>query len=237
MKDLDLGKDYVIPSPSYRGITCWSEERQLKSRYQPSKEQKHRPCQDALDTAARVEGLPLDVSMQSHLKMLGEESQKSKYHQSLSQLKPFRTTTKHEHPVDNAGLFSLMTFSWLTPLAYKAYRKGELFFEDIWMLSKLESSECNSRRLMRLWQTELQDHGSEGASLRRVVWKFCHTRLLISIVCLMVTQLAGFSGPVSGLTDHLCQEELLSEFLSRVRSESLPLFFFPGVKVHPVQSV
>ncbi|KAG2463188.1 MRP5 protein, partial [Polypterus senegalus] len=210
MKDLDLGKDYVIPSPSYRGITCWSEERQLKSRYQPSKEQKHRPCQDALDTAARVEGLPLDVSMQSHLKMLGEESQKSKYHQSLSQLKPFRTTTKHEHPVDNAGLFSLMTFSWLTPLAYKAYRKGELFFEDIWMLSKLESSECNSRRLMRLWQTELQDHGSEGASLRRVVWKFCHTRLLISIVCLMVTQLAGFSGPafvVKRLLEYLQQSQ------------------------------
>lgn len=51
-------------------------------------------------------------------------------------------------------------------------------------------------RLAGLWDEEIRTRG-EGASLRRVVWHFCRTRLLLSILCLMVTQLAGFSGPVS----------------------------------------
>lgn len=61
---------------------------------------------------------------------------------------------------------------------------------------------CNGRhvpllRLERLWQEELNEVGPDAASLRRVVWIFCRTRLILSIVCLMITQLAGFSGPVS----------------------------------------
>ena len=52
-------------------------------------------------------------------------------------------------------------------------------------------------RLERLWQEELHEVGPDAASLRRVVWTFCRTRLILSIVCLMITQLAGFSGPVS----------------------------------------
>lgn len=52
-------------------------------------------------------------------------------------------------------------------------------------------------RLERLWQEELNEVGPDAASLRRVVWIFCRTRLILSIVCLMITQLAGFSGPVS----------------------------------------
>ncbi|MGH0138248.1 UNVERIFIED_CONTAM: hypothetical protein FKN15_038511 [Acipenser sinensis] len=102
----------------------------------------------------------------------------------------------HKHPVDNTGLFSLMTFNWLTPVAAQAHKKGELILEDVWALSKLESSEHNSRRLARLWQSELRDCGEDDASLRRVVWKFCRTRILISIVSLMITQLAGFTGPL-----------------------------------------
>ena len=52
-------------------------------------------------------------------------------------------------------------------------------------------------RLERLWQEELNEVGPDAASLRRVLWTFCRTRLILSIVCLMITQLAGFSGPVS----------------------------------------
>lgn len=50
--------------------------------------------QDALETAARAEGLPLDVSVHSHLQILDEEHTKGKYHHGLSALKPFRTTSK-----------------------------------------------------------------------------------------------------------------------------------------------
>ncbi|XP_069053913.1 ATP-binding cassette sub-family C member 5 isoform X2 [Lepisosteus oculatus] len=194
MKDLELGKDYVLPSPGYRGVSCRdAQQPKDSSKYHLPKVQ--RPlCQDALETAARAEGLPLDTMTLPHLKELEEDRHRSKYHHSLSLLKPIRSTNKHQHPVDNAGLFSFMTFNWLTPLAFKAHKKGQLFMDDIWALSKWESSELNSRRLAALWQVELKSRGDE-ASLHAVAWSFCRTRLLLSIVCLMITQLAGFSGP------------------------------------------
>ncbi|XP_077204241.1 ATP-binding cassette sub-family C member 5 isoform X3 [Paroedura picta] len=167
-------------------------------------------CQSALEAAARAEGLPLDVSMNPHLEVLEEGHRKGKYRFGLNLLKPIRTTSKHPHPIDNAGLFSYTTFSWLTPLARAAYKKGELQTEDVWSLSKHESSDVTCRRLERLWQQELQERGPEEASLRRVVWVFCRTRLIISIMCLMVTQLAGFSGPafvVKHLLEYTQEEE------------------------------
>lgn len=39
-----------------------------------------------------------------------------------------------------------MTFSWLSPLARVVYKKGELLMEDVWALSKYESSDVNCRR-------------------------------------------------------------------------------------------
>ncbi|XP_010622577.1 multidrug resistance-associated protein 5 isoform X3 [Fukomys damarensis] len=204
MKDIDIGKEYIIPSPGYRSVrersSASGQRRELREREQDREESKFKrtrqlECQDALETAARAEGLSLDVSMHSQLRILDEEHPKGKYHHGLSALKPIRTTSKHQHPVDNAGLFSCMTFSWLSPLARVAHKKGELLMEDVWSLSKCESSDVNCRRLERLWQEELNEVGPGAASLRRVVWIFCRTRLVLSIVCLMITQLAGFSGP------------------------------------------
>ncbi|XP_034989512.1 ATP-binding cassette sub-family C member 5 isoform X2 [Zootoca vivipara] len=200
MKDINLGKEYVIPSPGYRNVrergSRGQREEQDGLNYQ---QDKHKPFefQDAMETAARAEGLPLDVptNTNSHLGVLDEGHHRGKYHHGLNLMKPIRTTSKHLHPIDNAGLFSYLTFSWLTPLARTAYKKGELFTEDVWSLSTHESSEVNCRRLERLWQRELHERGPDDASLRRVVWVFCRTRLIISIVCLMVTQLAGFCGP------------------------------------------
>ncbi|XP_040858976.1 multidrug resistance-associated protein 5 isoform X1 [Ochotona curzoniae] len=197
MKDIDIGKEYIIPSPGYRSVRDRaSSAGQHRDREEP-KFKRTRPleCQDALETAARAEGLSLDVSMHSQLRILDDEHPKGKYHHGLNTLKPIRTTSKHQHPVDNAGLFSCMTFSWLSPLARVAHKKGELLMEDVWSLSKFESSEVNCRRLERLWQEELKEAGPDAASLRRVVWIFCRTRLILSIVSLMITQLAGFSGP------------------------------------------
>ncbi|OCT78465.1 hypothetical protein XELAEV_18029562mg [Xenopus laevis] len=198
MKDLDLGVEYVIPSLGYRNVREQPNQDKRKEpqdfKYQKAKSQ-HVDCLDALETAARVEGLPLDISVHSNLKILEEDHHKGKYHLGLNLLKPYRITSKHQHPVDNAGLFSFMTFSWLTPLARLAYKKGELFFEDIWPLSKHESSDINSKRLEKLWLEEVTEKGAEESSLRIVVWNFCRTRLMISIMCLMLTQLAGFIGP------------------------------------------
>ncbi|XP_073340805.1 ATP-binding cassette sub-family C member 5 [Pagrus major] len=113
------------------------------------------------------------------------------------------------HPVDSAGLFSFMTFHWLTPLVVHAHRKGKLLLDDIWPVSQREGCDANSLRLASLWEDEQRSKGSD-ASLCSVVWSFCRTRLLLSILCLAVTQLAGFSGPafvVKRLLEYIQQED------------------------------
>ncbi|XP_042196500.1 multidrug resistance-associated protein 5 isoform X2 [Callorhinchus milii] len=157
---------------------------------------------DAPEADVQAEGLPFNIFSNLH-KLEDEEKeqeedeqqQKGKYHQSLHLLKPFRTTHKHKHPIDNSGLLSFMTLNWLSPLAWKAYKSSQLVMTDLWGLSCNESSEGNSRRFEKLWQDELKQRGQEKASLGHVAWRFCRTRALIAISCLMITMLANFAGP------------------------------------------
>ncbi|XP_037531128.1 multidrug resistance-associated protein 5 [Nematolebias whitei] len=159
---------------------------------------------DALDAAGRVEGLSL--SSPQPLSELEEEEEdgvatergpkrKGRYRKSLQLLKPFRITYKHQHPVDNAGLFSFMTLHWLSPLALKAYRNSSLSVDDVWGLSCHEASTVNCQRLESLWRDELKRRGRDGASLMRVFWRFCQTRMLVAIFSLLLTMVAGFVGP------------------------------------------
>lgn len=194
MKDIDVRMEYVIPEPGCKTVNRKSPR--LETHKNQGETQKRELCENALEAAGRVEGLSLDVSTHTSVQIMDEEKQKGKYHQCLHLLKPIRTSAKQEHPVDNAGFFSFMTFSWMTTLAFTAYKKGQLLLEDVWPLSKYESSELNSRRLERLWQSELKECGQENASLNRVIWRFCQTRLVISVICLMVTMVAGFCGPL-----------------------------------------
>ncbi|KAK2846457.1 hypothetical protein Q5P01_009456 [Channa striata] len=123
--------------------------------------------------------------------------------------KPGGENNRCDHPVNSAGLFSFMTFHWLTPLATLARRKGRLVLDDVWPVSQRECCRDNSLRLASLWEEEHRSKGCE-ASLCSVAWSFCRTRLLLSILCLTVTQLAGFSGPafvVKRLLEYTQQEE------------------------------
>uniref|UniRef100_A0A669BFM6 ATP-binding cassette sub-family C member 5 n=1 Tax=Oreochromis niloticus TaxID=8128 RepID=A0A669BFM6_ORENI len=107
-----------------------------------------------------------------------------------------------DHPVDSAGFFSFMTFNWLTPLAMCARRKKQLLLDDVWAVLCVH-------RLWALWEEEQRSKGT-SASLCSVVWAFCRRRLLLSILCLAVTQVAGFSGPafvVKRLLEYTQQEE------------------------------
>ncbi|XP_072251470.1 ATP-binding cassette sub-family C member 5 [Leuresthes tenuis] len=158
---------------------------------------------DALEAAGRVEGLSLS-SPQPLPELEEEEAEASlergpktrgRYRKSLQLLKPFRITHKHQHPVDNAGLFSFMTLHWLSPLALKAYKASSLVIDDVWGLSCHEASTVNCQRLEFLWHDELKRRGREGASLIRVFWRFCQTRMLVAIFSLLLTMVAGFIGP------------------------------------------
>ncbi|KAK2848887.1 hypothetical protein Q5P01_008721 [Channa striata] len=158
---------------------------------------------DALEEAERVEGLPL--SAPQPLPELDEEEadpsvergpkRRGRYWQSLQLLKPFRITHKHQHPVDNAGFFSFTTLHWVTPLAVQAYKESSLSIDDVWGVSCHEASEVNCQRLESLWHDELKRKGREGASLKRVFWRFCQTRMLVAAFSLLVTMVACFVGP------------------------------------------
>ncbi|XP_053336078.1 ATP-binding cassette sub-family C member 5 isoform X1 [Clarias gariepinus] len=153
----------------------------------------------ALEAAIQVGDLPLSYpETQPDLEEddLDHETRKrGRYHQSLQLLKPFRITHKHQHPVDNAGLFSFMTVHWLSPLAWKAYKASSLTIEDIWGVSYHEASEKNFHRLQALWHAELKSKGEEGASLFRVFWRFCRTRVLVALIFLLISTITAFIGP------------------------------------------
>ncbi|TMS17566.1 Multidrug resistance-associated protein 5 [Larimichthys crocea] len=50
-------------------------------------------------------------------------------------------------------------------------------------------------QLEALWHDELKRRGREEASLTRVFWRFCQTRMLVAIFSLLLTMVAGFVGP------------------------------------------
>ncbi|CDQ88467.1 unnamed protein product [Oncorhynchus mykiss] len=163
---------------------------------------------DALEAVGRVEGLPLTSPATPTLPDPDEEEgqrevvpwtsprrRAGRYRHSLQILKPFRITHKHQHPVDNAGLFSFMTLHWLTPLARRAHKTSSLSTDDVWGLSCHEASEFNCQRLENLWYDELKQKGKDGASLSRVFWRFCQTRMLVAIFSLLITMVTGFVGP------------------------------------------
>uniref|UniRef100_A0A8C1GCA9 ATP-binding cassette sub-family C member 5 n=1 Tax=Cyprinus carpio TaxID=7962 RepID=A0A8C1GCA9_CYPCA len=102
-------------------------------------------------------------------------------------------------PVDNAGFFSFMTLQWLSPLAWRAHKESCLKIEDVWGLSCHEASETNCQRLEWLWHEELKRRGKDGASLSRVIWRFCQTRMLVAIFSLLITMVAGFVKLLYGL--------------------------------------
>nr|XP_004545860.2 multidrug resistance-associated protein 5 [Maylandia zebra]XP_012773193.2 multidrug resistance-associated protein 5 [Maylandia zebra] len=156
----------------------------------------------ALEAAECVAGLSLP-SLQPLPELEEEEAEASlergpkrpgRYRKSLQLLKPFRIRHKHQHPVDNAGLFSFMTLHWLSPLAVKAYKASSLSIDDVWGLSCHEASAVNCQRLEHLWHEELKRSGREGASLTRVFWRFCQTRTLVAVFSLLLTMVAGFVG-------------------------------------------
>ncbi|XP_016092792.1 multidrug resistance-associated protein 5-like isoform X4 [Sinocyclocheilus grahami] len=156
---------------------------------------------DALEAVGQVEGLTLCPPQtlpdpDDEVELGSETKRRGRYRQSLQILKPFRITHKHQHPVDNAGFFSFMTLQWLSPLAWRAHKASCLKIEDVWGLSCHEASETNCQRLEWLWHEELKRRGKDAASLSRVFWRFCQTRMLVAIFSLLITMVAGFVGPL-----------------------------------------
>ncbi|XP_037076068.1 multidrug resistance-associated protein 5-like isoform X2 [Pollicipes pollicipes] len=120
----------------------------------------------------------------------------SRYSAALRQLIPVRKTKveKAAMPVDNVGMLSLTTFSWMTYIMWGAYKKG-LKVEDLPRISPLESCEYNARRLEFMWTDEVKRHGLKRASFRRAVWRFIRTRIFVGMSVFIMCLIMGLLGP------------------------------------------
>lgn len=47
-----------------------------------------------------------------------------------------------------------------------------------------------------MWKDEVDRNGLEDASLKRVIWKFTRSRVLLNIILYLTSLVFGFAGPV-----------------------------------------
>ncbi|KAI2578406.1 ATP binding cassette subfamily C member 11, partial [Homo sapiens] len=96
-----------------------------------------------------------------------------KYDAALRTMIPFRPKPRFPapQPLDNAGLFSYLTVSWLTPLMIQSLR-SRLDENTIPPLSVHDASDKNVQRLHRLWEEEVSRRGIEKASVLLVMLRF-----------------------------------------------------------------
>nr|XP_028596055.1 multidrug resistance-associated protein 9 isoform X4 [Podarcis muralis] len=130
-----------------------------------------------------------------------------KYSPSLETMIPIRLKARSAvNPIDNAGLLSFATFSWLSYLMLRGF-KHKLSMDSLPPLSPLDSSEPNTKRLQHLWEEELAKVGPNKASLRRVVFKFQRTRILVDVSANIISVIIGALGPTVIIHNILAHSE------------------------------
>uniref|UniRef100_A0A667HYB0 ATP-binding cassette sub-family C member 12 n=1 Tax=Lynx canadensis TaxID=61383 RepID=A0A667HYB0_LYNCA len=133
-----------------------------------------------------------------------------RYDPSLKTMIPVRPYARlAPNPVDDAGLLSFATFSWLTPVMVRGY-KHTLTADTLPPMSPYDSSDTNAKRFRILWDEEVERVGPEKASLGQVVWKFQRTRVLMDIVANILCIIMAAIGPTVLIHQILQQTESIS---------------------------
>lgn len=96
---------------------------------------------------------------------------------------------------EKGNLFYLISYTANSVMVVCFHIYVEIIF---YFKATLRHEKCFSgSRLDFLWHDELKRRGRDRASLTRVFWRFCQTRMLVAIFSLLLTMVAGFVGPVS----------------------------------------
>jgi len=116
-----------------------------------------------------------------------------RYSSALRHLIPVRTKKKKQETlgVDEAGMFSFVSFSWLTKYMLSAYKNG-ITLDDIPDTPASDSCDYNAQRLEAMWQEEMSVKGPKAASLKRVIWRFVRTRVLLSMAIISLNIINSF---------------------------------------------
>ncbi|KAM3727270.1 Multidrug resistance-associated protein [Dirofilaria immitis] len=122
----------------------------------------------------------------------------ARYTSSLKNMIPLRSFHKRDHSrtskVDESGLFSFITFGWIFPYLWDAF-KGRLSQDQMWNCSIYDASSVNLARLEYLWKQELLQRPNRP-SLFRVVCLFIRTRICVACFIFLFCLLFGFIGPM-----------------------------------------
>ncbi|KAM9046573.1 LOW QUALITY PROTEIN: ATP-binding cassette sub-family C member 12 [Megaptera novaeangliae] len=138
-----------------------------------------------------------------------QRSFSERYEPSLKTMIPVRLYARlAPNPVDDAGLLSFATFSWLTPVMVRSY-KHTLTVDTLPPLSPYDSFDTNAKRFQILWDEEVERMGPEKASLC-VVWKFQRTHVLMDIVANILCIITAAKGPMVLIHQILHQTESIS---------------------------
>ncbi|XP_032182404.1 ATP-binding cassette sub-family C member 11 isoform X3 [Mustela erminea] len=154
-----------------------------------------------------------------------------KYDAAWKTMIPFRPKPKFPapQPLDDAGLFSYLTVSWLTPLMILGLQKS-LDENTIPQLSVHDASDKNAKRLCLLWEEEVSRHGIEKASVLRVMMKFQRTRALFSVFLGCLFSASGVVGPMLIIPKILEYSEAPSGNIAYGVGLCLALFFTECLK-------
>ncbi|KAL3847030.1 hypothetical protein ACJMK2_017966 [Sinanodonta woodiana] len=106
----------------------------------------------------------------------------------------FDKVPKEELPTTKLGFFSILSYSWLTPIMWKIYRKGISSITHMG-IGDVDKAYVNSVRLERLWLEEIQCHGPAKASFSRASLRFVRTRVIISVLLLSLACCFSFAAP------------------------------------------
>ncbi|XP_070538850.1 ATP-binding cassette sub-family C member 5-like [Ptychodera flava] len=105
-----------------------------------------------------------------------------KYSDTMRVLFPIRPRMdKSKSPLDQIGLFSFMSYHWVTRVIGLAY-KNKLTMEKILPCSENDAAMVNALRLERHWDEVLKRDGAEKASFSSAVWGFARTRCIVAIL-------------------------------------------------------
>ncbi|KAJ2520559.1 hypothetical protein H4217_001964 [Coemansia sp. RSA 1939] len=98
----------------------------------------------------------------------------------------------YQSPEERANIFSLLTFSWMTPLLEHGFRKP-LQMEDTWELSSMYRPEVATAKFQRNWQAQLRSGNPSlfGATMRTYGWS-----LALGSFYKLVKDLVSFLNPI-----------------------------------------
>ncbi|KAL3847028.1 hypothetical protein ACJMK2_017964 [Sinanodonta woodiana] len=133
-----------------------------------------------------------------------QETNRRRYSQSLRKLLPIRCeqSPKDEIPVASAGCFSILTFSWMTPIMWKIYKKGIGSIGHL-AIGESERSKPNAARLEKIWKEELARKGPEKGRFFWAVFRFVRTRIFVSVFLMVLSLSFGFAAPAFVLREFL----------------------------------